>query len=560
MEHADIIITNGSVRTMAPGAERPSATTVAVRGTKIAAVGGSEVLELRGPATRLCDAGGATVLPGFVEAHMHLFSGAYGRRLLQLFDVRGQEALTGAVRAYAAAHPSEGLLIAKGTDYTILGDRPITRQALDEILPDRPLILIAPDHHTAWANTVALERAGILHGRRLSRGNAIVLDADGLASGELQEIEAISPVMALRTSGGREGLGLAGTEPGPDLTAAQRAEDIETIKAGLRYCASHGITSVHNMDGNRYQLDLLRRIEADGDLLCRTQIPFHLTPAKPLESVAQASELDREFRTDMLRSGRVKMFMDGVVDSGTAVLLEDYADTPGWRGEPLHSQDRFNAAAIEIDRRGLQISVHAIGDGAVRMVLDGYQAARAANGARDSRHRIEHIEVLHPDDLPRFAELGVVASMQPPHPPGSMGLPLHPYLSKIGRSRWPSAFVWRDLWAAGARIAFASDWPVSAVEPMKGIHAAVTRKPWAPGMPDPSATLEQALAGYTREGAHAGHSEQLVGMLRPGMQADIAVLSGCLEDTDLDSLHEVGVAVTFCGGCATHGADRIAAA
>jgi len=424
MEHADIIITNGSVRTMAPGAERPSATTVAIRGGKIAAVGGSEVLDLRGPATHLCDAEGATVLPGFVEAHMHLFGGAYGRRLLQLFGIRGQDALTGAVRAYAQANPAEGLLIAKGTDYTILGDRPVTRQALDAILPDRPLILIAPDHHTAWANTIALERAGILHGRNLDPGNRIVLDDKGLATGELQESQAIMPVMTLRTSGGRESLGLAGTEPGPDLTAAERAEDIATLKDGLRYCASHGITSIHNMDGNRYQLDLLRRIEVEGGLLCRTQIPFHLTPTKPLESIAEASELDREFRSEMLRSGRVKMFMDGVVDSGTAVLLEDYADTPGWRGEPLHSQQRFNAAATEIDRRGLQISVHAIGDGAVRMVLDGYQAARAANGARDSRHRIEHIEVLHPHDLPRFAQLGVVASMQPPHPPGSMGLPL----------------------------------------------------------------------------------------------------------------------------------------
>jgi predicted amidohydrolase YtcJ len=461
------------------------------------------------------------------------------------------------VRTYAAANPRVGLLIAKGADYTIFGDRPITRQALDGILPDRPLILIAPDHHTAWANTIALERAGVLRGRSLGRGNAIVLDDQGQATGELQEGQAIAPVMALRTSGGRESLGLAGTEPGPDLTAADRTEDIQTLKDGLRYCASHGITSLHNMDGNRYQLELLRRIEADGDLLCRTQIPFHLTPGKPLDSLEEASNLDREFRSDMLRSGRVKMFMDGVVDSGTAVMLDDYADTPGWRGEPLHTQDQFNAAAIEIDRRGLQISVHAIGDGAVRMVLDGYQAARQANGTRDSRHRVEHIELIHPDDVPRFAEMGLVASMQPPHPPGTMGLPLEPYLDKIGRERWPRAFVWRDLWDAGARIAFSSDWPVSAVEPLLGIHAAVTRKPWADDLPYHSATLDEALAGYTREASYAGHTEQAVGMLRPGMQADIAVLSDCLDGKGPGRLQKAGVALTICGGRPTHGADRI---
>jgi predicted amidohydrolase YtcJ len=309
--------------------------------------------------------------------------------------------------------------------------------------------------------------------------------------------------------------------------------------------------------GPAISFELLRRIEADGDLLCRTQIPIHLTPGKPLDSLEEASNLDREFRSDMLRSGRVKMFMDGVVDSGTAVMLDDYADTPGWRGEPLHTQDQFNAAAIEIDRRGLQISVHAIGDGAVRMVLDGYQAARQANGARDSRHRVEHIELIHPDDVPRFAEMGLVASMQPPHPPGTMGLPLVPYLDKIGRERWPRAFVWRDLWDAGARIAFSSDWPVSAVEPLLGIHAEVNRMPWAEDLPDHSATLDQALAGYTREASYAGHTEQAVGMLRPGMQADIAVLTDCLEGADPGRLRKAGVALTICGGRPTHGADRI---
>jgi predicted amidohydrolase YtcJ len=188
----------------------------------------------------------------------------------------------------------------------------------------------------------------------------------------------------------------------------------------------------------------------------------------------------------------------------------------------------------------------------VRLVLDGYEAARDANGPRDSRHRIEHIEVIHPDDIHRFAELGVIASMQPPHPPGSMGLPLEPTVSKIGRDRWEYSYAWRTLWNAGARIAFASDWPVSAVEPMLGIHAAVTRQPWAPELPEQHATRAEALAGYTREGAYAGFMEDKTGVLKPGMLADIVVLSGDVSNTEPQELEHIHPVVTICNGQVTH--------
>jgi predicted amidohydrolase YtcJ len=552
MQIADTIIINASVLTMSR--EMPQAEAVAISGNKIIAVGSNDDIdELKGSATRTIDAVAGTVMPGFVESHMHLFMGATGRRQLQLFGVVGMQDLRNAVHAYATANPREGLLIAKGADYVMLGDDgPRTRHHLDEILPGRPLILFAPDHHTAWANTIALEKAGILAGRDVGAGNEIVMGDDGLATGELREGHAIGPIMGLRTSGGRESFGMTGTEPGADLTPSQRAADIETMNSGLQYCAAAGITNIYNMDGNFYQLELLREIEQQGELLCRTQIPFHLTNEKPLSSLKDAAEMHRTYRSDMLWSGRVKMFADGVLDSGTAVMVEDYGDQPGWRGEPLFSPEEFRRAAIEIDRLGLQISVHAIGDGAVRLVLDGYEAARDANGPRDSRHRIEHIEVIHPDDIHRFAELGVIASMQPPHPPGSMGLPLEPTVSKIGRDRWQYSYAWRTLWNAGARIAFASDWPVSAVEPMLGIHAAVTRQPWAPELPEQHATLAEALAGYTREGAYAGFKEHKTGVLNPGMQADIVVLSGDVSNTEPQELEYIHPIVTICNGQVTH--------
>jgi predicted amidohydrolase YtcJ len=551
MTKADIIIENAAVITM--WAQNPRAEAVAIRGNRIVAVGSrSDVAAMKGAGTRVVNAGGASVLPGFVEAHLHIFAGAADLDKLQLFDIEGFDALARAVLDYAAANPQEGLLIAKGANYTILGEGVgVTRQALDAILPDRPLILMAPDHHTAWANTIALERAGILHGRDVGIGNEVVMGPDGMANGELREGGAIRPVMALRTSGGRERLGLEGNEPGAELTAAERAEDMAILRRGLSYLASHGITSFHNMDGNFYQLELLRDIEMEGGLICRAEIPFHLTNSKPLSLLEEASEMHRRYRSDKLKSGRVKIFIDGVLDSGTAVMVEDYADKPGWRGEPLFSDEAFAEAAIECDRRGLQIAVHAIGDGAVRSVLDGYEAAQRANGVRDSRHRIEHVEVVHPDDIARFARLGVIASMQPPHPPGSMGLPLEPTVSAIGRQRWPYAYAWRSLWNAGARLCFASDWPVSPVPPMLGIHAAVTRGKWADDMPDQSATLMEAIRGYTSDGAYTGFMEDRTGKLEAGMLADIVVLSGNVEAVEPDALETVRPVLTICDGRVT---------
>ena len=550
MHNVDLIILNGRVLTMDPSS--PTCEAIAVAGNRIIAVGSKpEILGLAGKSTKRFDAQGCTVMPGMVEAHLHLFAGAFGLRLLHLDGVSGLPELQDKVQAYAKENPEEALLICKAADYNLFGEGVrTTRHMLDQALDDRPLILIAGDHHTAWANTIALEKAGVIQGRKLSPGNEIVMADDGFAQGELREHEAFDPIMALRSSGGRENLGLAGVEPEPP-TSADRAEDVSVLEEGLKLCASYGFTSLHNMDGNRYQLELLSRIEVAGNLLCRTEIPFHLTPSKSLETLAEATELSIAYRSDKLTANRVKMFMDGVIDSSTAVLVEDYADIPDWRGEPLHSADRFKAAAIEADRRGLQISVHAIGDGAVRRVLDGYEAARQTNGKRDSRHRIEHIELLHPDDLQRFKDLGVVASMQPPHPPGAMDFPLEPWISHAGTDRWPWAFPVTFLRDKGVPIAFASDWPVSDVNPMRGVKAAVTRKPWTPEHPSHASTLGEALHGYTFGGAYAGHRETETGRLKAGYLADIVVMDKNLELLAPADLDQARAALTICDGQVT---------
>jgi predicted amidohydrolase YtcJ len=545
---ADLIILNARVLTMDDDAPRAEA--VAISGNRILALGDSvTVRALVDEGTRVIDAQGATVLPGFVESHLHLFSGAYGQTLLQLADVRGFDAMQAAVRAFAAQKPDETLLLAQGADYEILGTGTrLDRHVLDAICPDRPLAVMTYDFHTLFANTAALRAAGLLQGRDLPDGNEVVLGQDGLATGELREKFALLPVLELRTKGGREMLGMSGIEPPVPPTADEWRDDVNVLKSGLRFVASKGITSMHNMDGNRYLLDLLRCLVTEGDLIARVSVPFHYTREMPLSELDRASAMAVDFTGEKLTSNRVKVFVDGVIESGTAAMLNDYADKPGLRGDPIFDAATFAEAAVEIDRRGMQISVHAIGDAAVRITLDGYEAARRANGPRDSRHRIEHIEMIDPADIPRFAEMGVIASFQPLHAPVGEG----PTTRSIGPDRAPHAYAWRVLHETGAVVAFSSDWPIVPVDPLLGIQTAMTRQPHLAGLPDHRLGLMDVLKAFTCNGAYAGFMEQRTGTIRPGMLADLVLLSADLEATPHDQIASLGIAMTICDGQITH--------
>lgn len=546
---ADLIVTNARVLTM--DSTQPRAEAVAVAAGRILAVGPRESVERHaGPETRIIDAGLRTVLPGFVESHLHLVLGGAELGHLHVSGLHGMDALRDAFRAFAAKHPERGLIMAQGADYAML-DHPVTRHDLDAILPDRPIAMTAHDHHTVWANTAALTAAGILHGQATPHGHEVVMGEDGLATGELREFEAFAPVIALGGEA-RLNLGIAtGEEPSPWPSAAERAIDRAKITAGLRHCAAHGITSMVNMDGNRYTLELLRELRDEGGLTARVKVPFHFKPHMALADLDRAEAMTRDFNDDWLQSGFVKLFMDGVVDSRTAFMLNDYPDQPGHRSEPLFPPQRFNEIATEIDRRKLQIAVHAIGDGAVRTTIDGYEAAQRANGRRDSRHRIEHIELIDRADIPRLAALGITASLQPPHPPGAMDFPLMPTLDRLGKARWQDAYLWKTLADQGAALAFASDWPVTDVSVLRGLQAALTRTPYD-GCADERLGLMDSLYAYTAGGAWAAHREGLVGRLRVGMAADLVMIDADIEATVPEALGTCRIALTVCGGRITH--------
>lgn len=526
---ADLLIHSAQVFTA--DAANPCAEAVAVRGNRIVFVGSNaDAADWRSSHTRLIDAQQATLLPGFIDSHFHLFWGSLELGDIQLQAVDSLESLTSTIRAYAQAHPNQRWLVGRGMKYTIMPhDQSLTRQHLDAIIADLPLIVFTYDVHTAWANSAALQAAGLLtQDRPVGPNSEVVRDTAGLATGELREPGAYNLVLDL--------------VPPPD-EARQR----ELLQLGLDQAAAFGVTSVHNMNGDAKELAIYTAAEAAGDLTLRVYCPLHVKPETPIEALAEAVTMRDVCTGQIVRSNCVKFFMDGVIETYTGLLLDDYAGQPGQRGGALFTAEHFTRMALEADRLGLQIFVHAVGDGAVRRTLDSFEAVRQANGPRDSRHRIEHIELIHPDDLPRFAKLGVIASMQPAHAILTIDDP-DPWPRRIPESRWQHAFAWQSLRDAGATLAFGSDWPVATPNPFTGLYFALNRQPWAVGLPNHRQSLTDTLLAYTREAAYAEFQEDQKGQLRPGYLADLVLLVDDIFAAPPDTIEQLDPVLTVCDG------------
>ncbi len=543
---ADLIIRNGAIRTM--NEAQPSAQSLAVLGNRIIRVGSdADCRHLEGPETKVIDARGGTVLPGFNEAHLHIFGGSVSLQQLSIATVKGVSDLATRIADWRAQNPGLGFIVGHSAPYNFISDeRMPTREDLDAACPDLPVFISSADHHTAWANTAALRLAGIEHGASVRSGSEVMMGADGLATGELREAPAMNLVYARSPSGGRDMLGSVTSAEECGISAEERAADMASLRKGLAFCAENGITSIQNMDGNYYQLDMLRELEANGELPVRVRVPYLFKPGSAPEELRSAAEWREEFQSDFVTSDFVKLFADGVVESGTAVLVDGYTDAPTENGTPLFSDNDLNDAIGLADALGLQVAVHAIGDGAVRQVLNAYETARKANGKRDSRHRIEHIELLQDSDFPRFAELGVVASMQPAHPPAAMDFPEETYLPRIGKDREDIAFRTRELLEAGVPLVFSSDWPIARLAPLASVQAAVNRRPWREGGKHQSVTVDQALFAYTRAGAWVEFKEDQKGKLAPGYLADITILDDDISKRPVSEFSNVSVAVTIC--------------
>lgn len=539
---ADLVLLNARVRTLFAS---PGTTAIAVRNGCIDALGTNEDIgALVGPQTRIIDAGGRELLPGFIESHVHIFMGGATLSMLNLGEIFGFEAVRKAFQTFIQDNPGTDLLTGFSANYTIFGeDRRPDRHLLDQISVDRPICMYSVDLHCVWANTRALDLAGILHGVDLEPGSEVVMGEDGKATGELREFAAMSFIQQLSKLKGRDSLDYKGLDLVPDDA---RAFDRALIRMAGEYCASHGITSAVNMDGNLYQAGLMRDLALAGEMPVRVSLPLKLVESDGVSGLGQIDLFGDEV-PGWLHFGRVKLFLDGVFDTWTALTVTDYPGRAGYRSEPLIAPDVFNAICVEADKRGLQIATHAVGDGAVRATIDGYEAAARTNGPRDARHRIEHIDTITPEDLDRLKPLGITASMQPVHPPGSAGLPLEPTTRIMGRERWDTAFPWRMIRDRDVPLAFGTDWPVSPLSPLHAIHCALSRRPWDDAMPDQRITLDECLAAYTIGGAYADFCEDHRGALKPGMAADLVLVDGDLESLE-KSASAATVALTICDG------------
>lgn len=528
---SSIILHNAAVYTANPA--QPNAEAVVLEHNRLSYVGdNAKALAHRQSNSKVLDAKGRTVMPGFNDSHYHLGMGSYTLDELYLDNVKTLSELKDAIQTYARANSDKSWIVGRRCSYDIDGANPLTRHHLDAIEANKPVALYSLDFHTVWVNTRALELGGILHGATTQAGSEIVMANDGTASGELREPAAYHLV----------------TDKRPERS---KSEKLSLIKQGIQVANSYGITSIHNMDDEDRGLEKYSLLESTGELTLRIDFPLSMKPETPLEDLYIIQDWQKNIESERLHFGRVKLFMDGVIEATTALMVEPYAHVDSL-GDALFTAKHFNDIAVIADKLGWQISVHAIGDGAVKRTLDGYATAQKTNGKRDSRHRIEHIETLHPTDLHRFKELGVIASMQPLHAPQPHRGHYLFWMQCVGEGRWAWSFPWQTLREAGAYLAFSSDYPVVTQNPFMGIDAGINRRAWKPGLRNQAQTLEQLLDGYTKAGAYLEFAENEKGQLREGMFADVVMLSDNIFNVHSEDIKDMHTALTIFDGGIVH--------
>jgi predicted amidohydrolase YtcJ len=514
----DLVVRNARVWT--GDARQPFADSLAVRGDLIAEVGG--VNDAKG--VKVIDAGGRLVTPGFVDSHVHLIAGGLRLAGVQLRTARSRREFTERIRAFASGQP-EGTWITGGDwDHEAWGGELPSKQWVDAVTAKHPVWVNRLDGHMALANSLALKLSGITRNSRDVPGGAIVRDAQGEPTGVLKD-NAMELVASAVTP--------------PSLEAKQAA-----LQAATTYLAQFGVTSVHDMSTNE-DLELIRGANGSGKLTVRVYAAQSLSSRRNLFNF-----VEREGYGDRwVRWGLLKGFQDGSLGSKTAAMEADYADAPGSRGLLVTSPEQLHDAIITSYNWGLKVAIHAIGDRANSLLLDVFERVAQVIGPGAQRMRIEHAQHLKPDDIPRFAKMGIIASMQPYHAADDGR-----WADRvIGPDRAKTSYAFRSLLDAGAVLAFGSDWFVAPPDVMQGVHAAVTRQTldgkhpngW---VPEQKITVEEALKAYTWGGAFAAGEESYKGILSKGMLADFVMLDKDILKLPPGAVRDTKVLMTVVGG------------
>lgn len=539
---AEILILHAKVYTLNP--HTPWAQAVAIRHGKIVAVGSDEIVgKMRGIGTKVIDAGGKVVLPGFTDCHVHFFEGSVDLDRVDLDGLTTVVQIQQALREYAAKHPGDSWILGRGWNYAVFGDVALPhKKYLDELFPNRPVFLEGFDGHTYWANSKALDLAGVTKNTPDPLNGSVVHDPQ---SGE--------PTGALKEDADK-----LITKAIPKL---EEVDQLKALRSGIKWANQNGITRVHSAGGDFEVLSLLDQLRADKQLNVRFYVSYRLDAYDLRKEDWEAIDNARKkYHDDWISANAVKMMLDGVVESHTAAMLQPYTDQPNAKGAIFWDLPKFQNVAIELDKRGVQLFTHAIGDFAIRIALDTYELAEMKNHSKDRRPRIEHIETIDTADIPRFAKLGVIASMQPLHAyPDADTLDV--WARNIGPDRASRAWLWKSIADDGGRYAFGSDWPVVTLNPWQGIQTAVTRqtfdgKPAGGFVPSQRLTVAQAVEGYTLGAAYAGRREKTEGSIDLGKLADIIMIDRNIFEIDPHNIGGTKVVATIVGGKIVYEAEN----
>ncbi|WP_440970258.1 amidohydrolase [Peribacillus frigoritolerans] len=530
IKKADIVLSSDAIFTGLT--HEPTSGAIAILGDKILSVGSkAEIEPFIGSGTKVFNYGNQLIMPGFHDFHLHIMFSALSLTSINLFEARSAQEVAEKVLEFSKECPEEGWIIGMQWDAGYWHDKQEPHyRILDAVIPDRPVVLFHAEGHYTWVNSKAMELAGVTEEIRDPDFGRYERDKNGLLTGILyEEAQQIVLKEALR------------------LTQNKK----ETIlKEFLRLLTQYGITSVNDLfapiDDFLQDYDLFEKLDKQGELTTR----FHITPELD-GNLDKAQILRNKYVSKKLQFSGLKQFVDGTVTGHTAYFLKPYSDQLDICGHPALDPEVLIDRVVKADELGFRIRFHAIGDAAIRLALDAFEEAVRKNGKRDSRHTVEHIEVIDSDDIERFSKLGVIASMQPDHMAASSR---EVYSSIIGPEREKNVFLTKSLLNTGASLALGTDFPVSiSLNPMRQIYTAITRvdssgDPQNTWHPEQKLTLAEALQAYTYGSAHGCFREHELGTIEEGKLADLVVLDRNLFDIPESEVLETKVELTINDG------------